>query len=104
MILGQNQQLQFAATVANSSNASVTWSASPAIGTINSAGSTAGIYTAPSTIGANQTITITASSVADPTKQASTSLQLVTPETGSIVVTGSLNGLSHSVGIALTID
>ena len=104
MILGQNQQLQFAATVANSSNASVTWSASPAVGTINSAGSAAGIYTAPSTIGTNQTITITATSMADPTKQASTSLQLVAPETGSIVVTGSLNGLSHSVGIALTID
>jgi len=104
MILGQNQQQQFAATVANSSNTSVTWSISPALGTISSAGSTVGVYTAPSTIGANQTITITASSMADPTKQSSTNLQLVAPETGSVVVIGKVNGLSHSLGISLTVD
>jgi hypothetical protein len=104
MILGQNQQLQLAASVTNSSNPSVTWSVSPASGTINPVSASVGIYTAPSTIGTNQTITITASSVADPTKQASTRLQLAAPATGSISVTGSVNGLSHSVGISLTVD
>jgi len=56
----------FVATVANSSNTAVTWSVSPAVGSI----SAAGVYTAPVSITSSQTISVAAISVADPTKSA----------------------------------
>ena len=55
---------QFTDIVRGSSNAALTWSASPAVGTTSSAE----LYPAPASIVAAQTITITAASVADPTK------------------------------------
>lgn len=54
--------------------------------------------------GANESVTITATSVADPTKQASATILLVPPESGAIQVTGSINGMSHTVGIALKVN
>ena len=53
---GQTQQ--FAATVNNASNTAVTWTISPTsgAGTI----SASGLYTAPASIGAQQTVTVTA--------------------------------------------
>src|SRR4029450_4870966 len=54
---GQTQQ--FTATVANAANTAVTWTAS--IGSI----SAAGLYTAPASISAQQSVTITATSQAD---------------------------------------
>jgi uncharacterized protein YjdB len=60
---GQTQQLT--ATVINSSNNAVTWQISPAgVGAI----SAAGVYTAPATIATQQSVTITATSQADPTQ------------------------------------
>jgi trimeric autotransporter adhesin len=86
----------------------VNWSVSPALGGIspmaNSAGAVGGVYIAPSTFGANQSVTITATSVADPTKQASANILLVPPESGAIQVTGSMNGMSHTVGISLKVN
>jgi Big-like domain-containing protein len=61
---------QFSATVQGSSNANVTWSVSGSgcsgnsCGTINSGG----LYTAPTTIPVPPTVTITATSVADPAR------------------------------------
>jgi hypothetical protein len=63
---------QFNATVTNTSNTAVTWSASP--GSI----STAGLYQAP-TVTSNTNATVTATSVADPTKFG----------TASVTITGS---------------
>ncbi|MCX6592434.1 MAG: S8 family serine peptidase [Acidobacteria bacterium] len=60
--LAQSQSQQFTATVAGTPNQSVTWSMTPAVGTLT----TAGRYTAPATISAPQTVTITATSVASP--------------------------------------
>jgi hypothetical protein len=60
------QTLQFAATVTGSSNQAVTWSRSPALGTISSTG----LYTAPAVLGAPTSVTITATSVAFPGKSA----------------------------------
>lgn len=57
---------QFTATVANATNTAVTWSA--IYGTINASGT----YTSP--VSASSSDTITATSVADPTKSASTTV------------------------------
>jgi hypothetical protein len=58
---------QFTATVLGTSNTAVTWSINPSVGTISSAG----LYTAPASVLTAQTVTVTAQSVADPTKSAS---------------------------------
>ena len=69
--------VQFSAAVANSSNTSVTWSASA--GTIDSAG----LYTAPA-VKANTNTTVTATSVAD-SSQSATAAMVVTP-VGAITI------------------
>ncbi len=70
--LTSGQIAQFSATVSGASNTSVTWSLSPAIGSISN-----GTYAAPSGLTAQQAITVTATSVADPTKSATASVMLV---------------------------
>jgi hypothetical protein len=70
--LTANGQQQFTATVTGTSNMAVTWSMSPSLGTLTSSG----LYTAPGTISSSQTVTITAASVADPTKSASATVTL----------------------------
>jgi hypothetical protein len=67
-----SQTQQFSAVVGNSSNTAVTWSLTPSTGTI----STSGLYTAPSGISSQQTVTVTATSVADTTKSASSAITL----------------------------
>jgi RHS repeat-associated protein len=74
--LAGGQTQQFAATVMNSGNTAVTWTINPAgTGTV----SAAGLYTAPATIGAQQTVTITATSQADATMSASSTINLQPP-------------------------
>ena len=69
-----NGTQSFAAAVANTSNTAVTWTISPAsVGSI----SAAGLYTAPSIISAQQTVTVTATSQADTTKSASATIVLL---------------------------
>ena len=75
----------FTATVSNTANTAVTWSLSSAVGSI----STTGVYSAPAAIGTAQTIIVTASSVADPTKTASSSVLLVPGATYYLSATGS---------------
>ena len=81
---GQTQQ--FTATVTGDANTSVTWSISPNVGSI----SAAGLYTAPATIAAAQSVVVTATSVADNSKSASATVNLVpvavsvTPGTASL--------------------
>jgi GH18 family chitinase len=58
---------QFTPAVLGASNTAVTWSINPSVGAISSAG----LYTAPSSILTAQTVTVTAQSVADSTKSAS---------------------------------
>ena len=111
-----SQTQQFTATITNSSNTSVTWVLSPNVGTI----STAGLYTAPSTVSTQQTVVVTATSAADGTQWASAAVTLnpavtvtVSPTTASlyasqaqqfnVTVTGSSNtsvtwSLSPSTG------
>ena len=70
------ETLQFTASLTNATNTAVTWTTSPVgVGAI----SASGLYTAP-WFNTPQTVTITATSQADPTKSASTTLSL-TPVT-----------------------
>ncbi len=88
--LTANGQQQFTATVAGTSNTAVTWSMSPSLGTLTANG----LYTAP-VVSSSQTVTITATSVADPTKSANAAVTL-TP----VVTTGT----AAFVGLDTTIQ
>jgi PKD repeat protein len=65
---------QFTATVGNSTNQAVTWTATA--GTVSSAG----LFTAP-VVSVNSTITLTASSAADPSKMANATVTVQAPGT-----------------------
>jgi len=69
--LAASQSQQFTPAVSGTSNGAVTWSLNPATGTINN-----GLYTAPAVIPSSQTVTITATSVADTTEYASATISL----------------------------
>jgi len=73
--LNQGQTQQFTATVQNTTNPAVSWSISPNVGTI----STTGLYVAPATITASQTVTVTATSVANSSVYQSATVNLVPP-------------------------
>ncbi|MBZ5526218.1 MAG: hypothetical protein LAP21_28705, partial [Acidobacteriia bacterium] len=70
--LTSNQTQQFTANVTGSTNTGVTWSLNPNVGTISSAG----LYTAPSSISTQQTVTVTATSLADSSKTGSAAITL----------------------------
>jgi len=84
---GQTQQ--FTATIGNATNQAVTWSVS-GLGSI----STQGLYAAPSLVSNQCTVTITATSVADPTKSGTATVELipisvtVSPATAMVAITG----------------
>jgi hypothetical protein len=73
--LSQGQQQPFTATVTGATNTAVTWSFTPSVGTLSSAG----LYTAPASITSAQTATIKATSVADATKSATATVTLQPP-------------------------
>jgi len=79
--LGPSGTQQFAATVTGTSNTAVTWSLSPSVGSISSMG----LYTAPSSVTAQQTVTVKATSTADTTKYA-TATVVVNPPVASAPV------------------
>ncbi|MGA2278648.1 MAG: DUF2341 domain-containing protein, partial [Terracidiphilus sp.] len=73
--MGRGQTQQFYASIADSNNANVTWTISPAdAGSI----SESGLYTAPGPT-PQQTVTVTATSQADSTKSASSTITLIPP-------------------------
>jgi Right handed beta helix region len=88
--LGPTGTQQFTTTVLGSTNTAVTWSINPSAGTISSAG----LYTAPASITAPETITVTAQSVANPAQSASATVAL-TPVTYYV---DSVNGSDSNPG------
>jgi len=88
--LSSSQTSQFTATVTNSTNTSVTWSLNPPVGSLSN-----GLYTAPASISASQTILVTATSVADPSKSATATVQL-TPTTSVSIAVSPLNATLSS--------
>jgi hypothetical protein len=98
--LTASQTQQFSAIVTGSNKTSVSWSASP-VGTI----SKAGLYTAPSSISAAQSVTLTATSVADPAKSASATVTLNAPVTASVTLqTTSLPGGTVNLGYSAALS
>ena len=100
--IDQGQSLNFTATVANDTSGSgVTWSMSgttcsgTACGTFSNKTATAATYIAPTTVSANMTVTVMATSVKDTTKSV-TSTVIITPAPG--ITTTSL--ASGTVGTA----
>jgi hypothetical protein len=83
--------VSFAASVANSSNQTVTWSANS--GTVSSSG----LYQAPG-VKANSSATVTATSTADPTKSASASVTIT-----ALPLTLSGNFVAAQVGIGYSV-
>ena len=69
--LNGGQSTTFTPTVSGTTNTDVTWSINPQVGTI-----TNGVYQAPGIIASQQTVTVTATSVADSTKAASAAVRL----------------------------
>ena len=95
----------FSATVTGSSNTAVTWQVNgttgggPTVGTI----STAGVYSAPPSVPAGGSVTVSAVSVADPSKSASAIVTLMPPVGGSPTVPGALQASAiSSSGVTLT--
>jgi hypothetical protein len=71
--LTATQTKQFRATVGGAFNSAVRWTRSPNVGTI----SATGLYTAPAAIAAPVTVTVAATSLADPTKSAIAAVTLL---------------------------
>jgi Bacterial Ig-like domain (group 3) len=99
------QTAQFTPTVTNTNNTAVTWGISPAnAGTI----SASGLYTAPTVAdGLPSTVTITATSVSDPTKsaQATETLEAATvPGSYNVSVTATESGTVNSVPVMLSVQ
>jgi hypothetical protein len=69
--LNAGQSAQFTASVTGASSTAVLWSLTPNVGTVVN-----GLYTAPSNITSEETVTLIATSAADPAKSASASLIL----------------------------
>jgi len=76
---------QFAASVTGTSNTAVTWTASGTgcSGATCGAISSTGLYIAPATVPSSAIVTITATSVSDPSKSASASVTIVPPQAAS---------------------
>jgi beta-glucanase (GH16 family) len=70
------QTQTFTASVSGTSNQSVTWSMSPSEGSI----AASGLYIAPAVVPPSATVTITATSVSDPTNSASATVTIVPPQ------------------------
>jgi hypothetical protein len=68
---GQSQP--FIATVGGTSNTAVNWTLSPLVGTL----SASGLYTAPASVTSQQTVSIRATSAADPSKTATATVTLL---------------------------
>jgi Concanavalin A-like lectin/glucanases superfamily/Domain of unknown function (DUF2341) len=87
---------QFTATVANAGNTAVTWNISPSgVGAFTTTATTLS-YTAPASIAAQQTLTVTATSVADTTKSVNATITLNPPAGGF----GNGYGYQRSITIA----
>ncbi len=93
---------QFAATVMNTSNTSVTWSVNGVNGGSATAGtiSVAGLYMAPAAVTNPATVTVRATSVADPTVSASTSVTVQVPPPPAVTVSVAPSSLTLAPSVA----
>ena len=87
--LSGGQKITLTPKVTGSSNTALSWTLSPAVGSVN-----AGVYTAPSSITSSQKVTVTATSSADATKSASAIISLTASSVSTSIspTSASLNG------------
>src|SRR5262249_34216798 len=71
--LSASQTQQFTASVSGAPNPGIDWTLTPSVGSI----SNKGLYTAPAPITSAQSVTVTATSAADPTKSAVSTVSLI---------------------------
>jgi hypothetical protein len=83
--LAAGKSATFTASVTGTGNTAISWTRTPAVGTVVS-----GVYTAPATISTAQTVTITATSVANPNKTATATVALTPSTTTSTSTTVTL--------------
>jgi len=99
-------QRQFAATVNNSSNQSVTWAVTG--GSENGTVDGAGLYTTPAVVPNSAAATVTATAAADPTKSGSATVNVETPTglgTSQIRVTATaVGGAAHEDAVTLIVQ
>jgi len=93
--LSQLQSQQFTAQVAGAANSSVTWSMSPAIGTLYPSG----LYAAPNTVTSASSVTVKATSVANP-NQSATAVVTLTPPSATVGVSVTPAAVSLTGGTA----
>jgi hypothetical protein len=79
-------------TVTGTTNSAVVWSMTPSLGTLSN-----GVYTAPSPISLQQTVTIAAASAADPTKVAKAVITLVPTVAVAVAPTATTLSAGQSV-------
>ncbi|MGB8522602.1 MAG: malectin domain-containing carbohydrate-binding protein [Candidatus Acidiferrales bacterium] len=82
------QSQQFGATVTGTTNLGVNWTYNPQVGSLVTSGATAGLYSAPASVTTAQKISVTATSVADPTQFSSATVSLVPPFSPILVNSG----------------
>jgi hypothetical protein len=86
--------VQFTATVTGTANTAVTWYVNGVAGGNSTVGtlSSSGLYTAPKAVPSPPTVAVTASSQAEPSQSASTTLTLTAPNSAPLYVNFGLNG------------
>ena len=94
--LAPSQTQQFQAFIGGAANTAVTWTVVPQIGSLTAAG----LYTAPSSVLAQQTIVMTATSLVDPTAKANCILITVNPPAKPQATTLATFSLPELFGVA----
>jgi beta-glucanase (GH16 family) len=89
----------FTTAISNSANPAVTWTLSPSVGSL----SAAGIYTTPASISTAQTVTVKATSVADPAKSVTGIISLSPPVSVSITPATLTLGLAQTQPFTATV-
>ena len=95
--LSGGQSAQFSATVANTSNTAVTWLLNPNVGSVSN-----GLYAAPASVAAQQTVTIYAISQADTTQMASAVVTLLPPPSSSLQLAPNVGQAGQFLHVAIT--
>jgi hypothetical protein len=91
--LSASETQQFNVTVTGTTNPAVTWSLNPGVGTV----SASGLYAAPASVSSAQTISVVATSVADPSKSASAVANISSPTITLPIEVAGPNGTIESV-------
>jgi hypothetical protein len=108
LTIDQGQQVSINATLTNDTgNKGVTWSLSPAIGSLSTPTSTAVTYVAPGSVASNTSVTVTATSVASSSAKAILEITVFPsgagPNVAAVNVSGGPAGIANLAFVSVTI-